>query len=173
MRRLLAAAAAAVVVLAACGGDAERPRGGERDRETTTDGGGAAPSPGPSFAHAAALIDTRDGSVLVRVDVAQTEEARARGLMFRKSLPEDHGMVFIWFEEHSGGFWMKNTLIPLSIAFFDDDGKILQILDMDPCREEPCPVYDPGVPYYGALEVNQGMFKKWGVREGDRITLTF
>jgi uncharacterized protein len=133
----------------------------------------ASPQPSPSFRGAAALIDTDDGSVIVRVEVAQTDEERMRGLMFRESMPEDHGMVFIWFEEHHGGFWMKNTLIPLSIAFFGNDGRILRIMDMDPCTEDPCPVYDPGVGYYGALEVNQGMFDEWGVKEGDHITMSF
>jgi uncharacterized membrane protein (UPF0127 family) len=66
---------------------------------------------------------------------------------------------------------MKNTLIPLSIAFYDVDGTILRILDMEPCRSDPCRVYDPGVRYAGALEVNQGAFERWGVREGDRLEL--
>lgn len=153
-----------VVVAGACGGDTAVPN---------APGAASTPAPSPSLGHAAALIDTREGSVIVRVEVAQTDEQRSRGLMFRESLPEDHGMVFIWFEEHSGGFWMKNTLIPLSIAFFDEEGEITAILDMEPCKEEPCDVYDPGVPYFGALEVNQGMFEQWGVREGDRITLSF
>jgi uncharacterized protein len=168
MRTRLSAALVAVLVLAvACGGEEDTPRA--RDPRPTP----SAPQPTESFNHAAALIDTRDGSVIVRVEVAQTDEQRMQGLMFRESLPEDHGMVFIWFEEHSGGFWMKNTLIPLSIAFFDEEGKIVSILDMDPCEADPCEVYDPGVPYYGALEVNRGMFDEWGVRRGDTITLSF
>ena len=80
-------------------------------------------------------------------------------------------MVFIFFEKHLGGFWMKNTLIPLSIAFFDQDGEILEILDMDPCEKDPCPTYDPGVPYWGALEVNKGAFDEWGVSAGDTIRM--
>jgi uncharacterized membrane protein (UPF0127 family) len=80
-------------------------------------------------------------------------------------------MVFLFFEPFSGGFYMKNTFIPLSIAYFDEDGKILKILDMDPCEEDST-LYDPGVSYSGALEVNQGAFDRLGVEEGDRITLT-
>ena len=68
-----------------------------------------------------------------------------------------------------GGFWMKNTLIPLSIAFFDRQGVILRILDMEPCRADPCPVYYPGVVYQGALEVNQGWFRRRGLAEGARV----
>jgi hypothetical protein len=64
---------------------------------------------------------------------------------------------------------MKNTLIPLSIAFFDRQGVILRILDMEPCRADPCPVYYPGVVYQGALEVNQGWFRRRGLKEGARV----
>jgi uncharacterized membrane protein (UPF0127 family) len=110
--------------------------------------------------------------VLVNIIVAESDEAQGVGLMHRESFPEDCGMVFLFFEERSGGFWMKNTLIPLSIAFFDAEGEILSILDMEPCEADPCDVYDPGVPYSGALEVNQGRFEDWGVEVGDEIDIT-
>ncbi|MGH2819982.1 MAG: DUF192 domain-containing protein [Actinomycetota bacterium] len=116
-----------------------------------------------------ALIDTGEDSLLLDVEVADDSKERQNGLMGRKSLPERSGMVFIFFGKTSGGFWMKNTLIPLSIAFFDRDGEILRILDMKPCDEDPCKVYEPGVSYWGALEVNQGAFEDWGVEVGDRI----
>jgi uncharacterized membrane protein (UPF0127 family) len=67
---------------------------------------------------------------------------------------------------------MKDTLIPLSIAFYSVDGRILKILDMEPCKADPCPLYDPGVSYRGALEVNQGAFAGWGISEGDRLRIT-
>jgi uncharacterized protein len=127
------------------------------------------PRAGPTFEPATAIIETDDGPVMVDIEVAATDEERARGLMHRESLDEDSGMLFIFFEANSGGFWMKNTLIPLSIAFFDRDGEILKILDMTPCKKEPCPIYDPGVKYFGALEVNRGAFDEWGVEEGDVI----
>ena len=91
--------------------------------------------------------------------------------MHRESLPEDAGMIFLFEEEITGGFWMKNTLIPLSIAFVGADGEILRILDMEPCAADPCEIYDPGVAYASALEVNQGAFASWGVEEGDLLTL--
>lgn len=176
MRIRVSTVAAVLVLLSACGGD-DAPGDDATPVATPLPSPEAAPDPSPaetgSLDSAAALIDTREGSVLVRVEVASTDEERQRGLMGRRSLPEDHGMVFIWFEEHSGGFWMKDTLIPLSIAFFDEEGSIVSILDMDPCEADPCRVYDPGVPYHGALEVNQGMFDEWGVRSGDRVTLSF
>jgi uncharacterized membrane protein (UPF0127 family) len=115
------------------------------------------------------LIETDEGSNLLEVEVAETDEQRRYGLMFRESLDADSGMVFIFFEPHTGGFWMKNTLIPLSVAFFDVDGEILAILDMEPCKKDPCPSYFPGVEYMGALEVNRGAFDEWGVEEGDVV----
>lgn len=136
----------------------------------------ATPSSSPTstvtFEPAKVLIDTGKGSVLIDAEKAETSEQHALGLMNRTSLPADAGMVFLFFEERTGGFWMKNTLIPLSIAFFDTEGKIVRILDMEPCEADPCEIYDPGVPYAGALEVNQGAFREWDVKEGDRITVT-
>ena len=133
---------------------------------------GATPASSPTFRHGTAIIETNDGAVLVNIEVADTPEQRALGLMHRESLAEDAGMVFVFFEDTSGGFWMKNTLIPLSIAFFDGTGKIVKILDMDPCEADPCPTYDPDTAYRGALEVNQGAFEDWGVEEGDRIRVS-
>jgi uncharacterized membrane protein (UPF0127 family) len=127
------------------------------------------PPGSPEFARGRVLIDTGGNSVLVDVDVAETDEQRAFGLMKRESLPDDEGMLFVFFEDSTSAFTMRNTLIPLSIAFFDFDGEILKILDMEPCEAEPCPSYDPAVTYRGALEVNQGAFDEWGVEVGDKI----
>ena len=118
-----------------------------------------------------AVIATDGADVRIDVEVAETGTHRQRGLMERVALPRNAGMIFLFEGETEGGFWMKNTLIPLSIAFFDDGGAIVRILDMEPCKADPCPVYDPGVGYHGALEVNRGMFRTWGVSRGDVITL--
>jgi uncharacterized membrane protein (UPF0127 family) len=125
----------------------------------------------PTFSSGQAEITGPRGRVVLSVEIAETDEQRQFGLMFRESLPRNAGMAFVFPDEVSGGFWMKNTLIPLSIAFYDKGGRILEILDMDPCRADPCRTYDPGVAYRGALEVNQGAFDEWGVRVGDRIRL--
>jgi uncharacterized protein len=117
------------------------------------------------------VLETSDGEKEVAVEIADTEQERARGLMGRTSLPEDAGMLFVYPGTTEGAYWMKNTLIPLSIAFYDERGVILRILDMEPCRRDPCPLYDPRVSYAGALEVNRGAFARWGFREGDRIEL--
>ena len=161
-KALVALLALALLAVAACGGE---PEPAQREQPAQKQ---ATPKR-PAFERATAVIETRHGTVEVDVDVAETAVQREFGLMYRPSLPRDAGMIFLFGKETRGGFWMKNTLIPLSIAFFGRDGKILRILDMEPCRADPCPVYDPGVAYFGALEVNQGAFGEWGVAAGDRI----
>jgi len=118
------------------------------------------------------VLSHGDASTTIGVDVAATEAQRERGLMGRTSLPADEGMVFTFPEDRRGPFWMKDTLIPLSIAFYAADGRILRILDMRPCTSEPCLLYDPGVAYRGALEVNRGAFERWGISDGDRLRIT-
>jgi uncharacterized protein len=118
-----------------------------------------------------AVIESGGGEVTVAVEIADSPEERQTGLMHRESLDENAGMLFLFPAGHRGGFWMKDTVIPLSIAFVGKDGRISRILDMEPCRAEPCWIYDPGVPYQRALEVNRGAFARWGVEEGDRLRL--
>ncbi len=124
-----------------------------------------------SAENATLTIQTADGAVEVAVEIADSDAERERGLMDREALPEDAGMLFVFDEDVSFGFWMKNTLIPLSSAFADAEGEIVRILDMEPCEADPCPVYEPGATYRTALEVNKGAFAEWGVAEGDRMTL--
>ena len=85
-------------------------------------------------------------------ELAVTPAQRQRGLMFRRKAPAD-GMLFVFSTDTTGGFWMKNTLVPLTIAFFDSAGKRVRKLSMTPCREDPCKVYDPGRRYRFALEL--------------------
>jgi uncharacterized membrane protein (UPF0127 family) len=117
-------------------------------------------------------VTTDSGPVALRVEVAAEGRARSVGLMGRPHLPADAGMVFVFGRPHGGGFWMKNTLIPLSIAFWDRSGRILKILDMPPCSADPCRVYEPGVTYVGAVEANRGWFAAHGVGPGDRVALS-
>jgi uncharacterized membrane protein (UPF0127 family) len=118
---------------------------------------------------ARAVIETEAGDVVVHVEIADTAAERERGLMGRERLSADSGMVFVFPQETTSAFWMKDTLIPLSIAFYDEVGRIVRILDMQPCRHDPCPLYDPDASYRGALEVNLGSFREWGVQVGDRL----
>ena len=107
----------------------------------------------------------------MHVEIADSDAERERGLMGRRHLAQDAGMVFLFHEDTDGAFWMKDTLVPLSIAFYDERGRIVRILDMVPCKKDPCPTYSPGARYRGALEVNLGAFARWGVREGDVLRL--
>jgi uncharacterized protein len=110
------------------------------------------------------------GEVRVRVEVADDPAEQAKGLMYRKALGKNRGMLFIYPEERELSFWMKNTLIPLSIAFIDSERRIIDIQDMKPLDDRP-PHYVSSEPAQYALEVNQGFFKKRGVKVGDRVEL--
>ncbi len=100
----------------------------------------------------------------IRVEVAKTGENRARGLMERKSLGKNEGMLFIFDEEGYHGFWMKNTYLPLSIAFMTKDGKIVSITDMKPLDLS---THNPPQPILYALEMNKGWFAANGIKAGD------
>lgn len=105
----------------------------------------------------------------LNVQVADTQKKLEKGLMFVERLPENEGMLFVFSRKTYGGFWMKNTFIPLSIAYLDWDGKILKIMDMLPCKGNQCPVYNPKIYYYYAIEVNLGWFEKNCIKAGDYV----
>jgi uncharacterized protein len=100
------------------------------------------------------------------VEVAKTPEERLMGLMNRKYLGKDEGMLFIFEQEAYHGFWMKNTFIPLSIAFIDKEGRIVSIADMKPLTLES---HDPPRPILYALEMNKGWFSANGIKPGETI----
>jgi uncharacterized membrane protein (UPF0127 family) len=102
----------------------------------------------------------------VVAEVAATPETRTTGLMYRFSLKPDHGMLFVFGSPQPLAFWMKNTFVPLSIAFIDHDGKILNIEDMSPRTEATH--FSEGLALY-ALEMKKGWFAEHGVAPGDRI----
>jgi uncharacterized protein len=106
------------------------------------------------------------GQMEIWVEVAKTPEERAKGLMNRNHLAKDEGMLFIFETEGYHGFWMKNTLIPLSIAFLDKEGKIVKISEMKPLTLAS---HDPPQPILYALEMNKGWFAAHGIKVGDRI----
>ena len=129
----------------------------------------------PDFGTGTATITSDTGMVEVDLEIADESAEMGYGLMYRRWLGPDRGMAFRFGSDTTTGFYMKNTLIPLSIAFSDATGRILKILDMEPCDpppDESCPTYDPGVTYRDALEVNQGAFARWGVAEGDTIVFS-
>jgi uncharacterized protein len=106
----------------------------------------------------------------VRVEVADDLAEQAKGLMDRTALGENRGMLFVYPEERALSFWMKNTLIPLSIAFIDAQRRIIDIQDMKPL-DDKAPHYVSAEPAQYALEVNRGFFEQRGVKIGDRVEL--
>lgn len=116
-------------------------------------------------------VEFGGGAATLTVEVADTPTARARGLMGVESLPPDQGMVFIWGTLEDAAFWMKDTLIPLSIAFVGDDDRIHTILEMEPCETEPCRTYEARRPYVMAVEANAGWFEEHGIEVGDTADL--
>ena len=107
------------------------------------------------------------GGHSVRVEVAHTYETRQRGLMHRDSLGQGTGMLFIYKDSKPRGFWMKNTRIPLSIAYANSLGEIVHIADMTPLSTERVSSLSPAK---YALEMNQGWFEQNGIAKGDKIT---
>lgn len=120
-------------------------------------------APSEGFATTRLVLTEGDDRVELTAWVADTRSLRRRGLMERTDLPDDAGMLFVFDAPTRNGFWMKDTRIPLSIAFFDDDGRLLETLDMPPCRADPCPLYSPGITYRYALEVNEGFYATRGI----------
>ena len=132
----------AVVLLAACGGGSDQ---------------------------ATVVLEGDGGMTTVAVEVADTAAERRQGLRGREELEPDSGMVFLFGEPVDTQFVMEDTLIPLSIAFVDETGRIIAIRDLEPCPDEPCPAYGAERPFTAALEVNQGAYNRWGIGVGDRV----
>jgi len=106
------------------------------------------------------------------VEIADTSEKQALGLMYRDSLPADHGMLFVFQDEQPRSFWMKNTRIPLDILFFDKSLKLVSAsLDARPCRVRRCPTYPSVLPAMYVLELNAGKARELGIGPGDRLQL--
>ena len=107
------------------------------------------------------------GGKTVSVEIADEEHERSTGLMFRKSLPSDHGMLFIMPSQGPVGFWMKNTTLPLTIAYIDRNGTILELHDLTPLDETPVKSRFQTIAY--ALEMSQGWFHSNNIWPGQRI----
>jgi uncharacterized protein len=107
--------------------------------------------------------------VRVRLEVAATAAERRLGLMHRTEVPAGTGMVFLFPEDTVGGFWMRNTLVPLSIAFVGEDGRVVSVHEMVPCRADPCRLYRPTGPYRYAVELPAGAFPAAGIGPGDEV----
>jgi len=115
-----------------------------------------------------ALKTLQFGSVTLQIEVACTSAQQQQGLMNRRELPAEQGMLFVFEREQILSFWMKNTYIPLSIAYLDQNGVIVDIQDLQPLDETPRPAAKPA---QYALEVNQGWFERHEISVGERIRL--
>ncbi len=114
------------------------------------------------------LVSVTVGKDVYQIEVARTREEQSRGLMYRESLESDKGMIFIYKEDRKLSFWMKNTYVPLSIAFVAKDGTIKEIHQMKP--ESLTPVKSTHSVRY-ALELPFGSFQRSGAKIGDKISL--
>ena len=115
-------------------------------------------------------VTSADGesSVTLTVEIANRSDQRRRGLMFRESMDERAGMLFVFASDRSGGFWMRNTLIPLDIAYLGADGTVLEIVHGVPLSLE---TLTPAQPYRYTLEVNGGWFERQGFGVGDVVAI--
>ena len=115
------------------------------------------------------VVNARLGNRSLLLAVADTTPLRSRGLMGVRTLGDLDGMVFTWDQPQSVSFWMKNTLIPLEIGYFDEDASLFLVLSMVPCAADPCPTYPSESPIRYALEAIPGFFDDIPV--GESLTL--
>ena len=134
------------------------------------------PEPKPASQDARSKSEAKDTHPAVRltiggrhadVEVVSTEEERQTGLMFRQWLAPDSGMLFVFEDAAPRSFWMKNTWIPLSIAFIDDSGIILNVLEM--AANDTTARYQSAGPARFVLEMNAGWFQKHSIKPGDSV----
>jgi uncharacterized membrane protein (UPF0127 family) len=160
-----------LLVIAGCGGGkavgsgatAQSPGPRATTAERPTDSGNAA-----SDLRTVTLNASSGEEVKVRIEIADNQMGRVIGLRWRKSLPEKQGMLFVYTDEEKRYFTMDDTVIPLSIAFMDSEGRIIDIQNMKPLESGP---YVSAEPAQYALEVNRGFFEERGVKVGDRAEL--
>ena len=148
----------------------------------SSSGGPTAPTSSPpsasglvvpeGFDRVAARVTEPDGTVCdVCLWLAATTEQRQRGLMFVTDIGPADGMAFQFPDSKSGSFWMKNTLLPLSIAFYSPDGDHLDAFDMQPCTADPCPTYPTPDGFLIAVETTQGDLGDIGMVPGSTLEL--
>lgn len=161
------------LLLAGCGGE-----DGSAAGPTTSSGASDAPTTTAGSELRTVTINASGGEqVPVEVEIADEPAEQTQGLMNRTELAEDRGMLFVFQSETTLSFWMKNTLIPLSVAYMDSGGRIVDIQRMEPVDKDQTipntalPRYVSAEPAQYALEVNQGFFEEHGVEVGDTAEL--
>lgn len=117
------------------------------------------------------FIDNGKDLIKINVEVADDNNERGKGLMFRKKLNENDGMLFVFDDESYLTFWMKNTLIPLDLIFIDGNYGIVDIKNAVPCKEDPCVLYKSLKPAKYVLEVNTNFTAKNKIKVGDKVII--
>jgi uncharacterized membrane protein (UPF0127 family) len=147
---------AALLVIVACSPPHQSP---SADADSTT-------HPTPIPLPRAVLAD----GFAIDLELAVTAEEIASGLMFRPSLPNSRGMLFLFEQARQPAFWMKNMLIPLDLVFLDATGTVVDVIaDVKPCVAEPCPNYPPSSPALAVLEINAGGAAAHGIEVGTTL----
>lgn len=160
--RLLPLFAVLFLLVAACGSAADD--GLETASSITIPTGDTT----PSASNVAIFTNSFGKQVALEVEIADTSDERSQGLMNRQDLAENAGMLFLYEDDHQGGFWMRDTLIPLSVAFVLENGTIIDIQDMEPQTTE---LHRPDEKYRNAIEVNRGWFERNGIAVGDIVEI--
>jgi uncharacterized protein len=112
------------------------------------------------------VADTEGGERLFTVEIAETPEQQARGLMFRQQMDRDHGMLFVFPETRRTSFWMRNTPMPLDLVFIGEDGRVVSIEQGEPFSERPI---GPAEPVRFVLEIGAGIAHETGIQPGTRL----
>jgi len=115
------------------------------------------------------IIDTGEEQIEVKVEVADSDKERQTGLMFRESLDENSGMLFLFDVSEQYAFWMKNTLIPLDVIYINEDFKIVEIIYAEPCKQDPCKRLRPKEKAMYVLEVNGNFSVRNKISVGDTV----
>jgi uncharacterized membrane protein (UPF0127 family) len=112
------------------------------------------------------VVETAAGERSFAIEIADEPTERERGLMFRETMDDGHGMLFVFAEQRQVGFWMKNTPMPLDLVFIADDGTIKAVLAGKPYSEA---VISPGVPVHFVLELKAGTAARQHIADGDKV----
>lgn len=160
MRKILGLSALCVAFLAACHPSSE-PIG--------TQGGSSSFSSVAIHGFAIYHPADPDGQIMMGLEIADTPELREKGMMGRTGFGPNQGMLFSFEKEQRLSFWMKNTIIPMDIVFFDKDATFVSATSMVPCDADPCPIYDSVEPALTAVELPSGFLKKYPVGKGWKL----